>query len=93
MGWTGCRMVRPYWFQYRARAKGHWVGQPLIRILTSHFHRHPPAYYVRVLAPLFCLRCVSLFFCCSSKQSRPGESKLISNALRLISTAHPYTCD
>lgn len=42
-------MVRPYWFQYRARAKGHWVGQPLIRILTSHFHRHPPAYYLEAV--------------------------------------------
>jgi hypothetical protein len=63
--------VRPYWFQHRAQAKGHWVGQPLIRMLTSHFHRHPPAYYVRVLLFSLCVWCAcacvaSHFLICKS---------------------------
>lgn len=42
----GMRKVKPYFFEYRAYAKGRWMNRPLLDVLTREFQDRDEKYYV-----------------------------------------------
>jgi len=48
-GPTRLRHIRPYVHQFKARAKGRWIGRPVIEILSAEFFGNPPDFYSHAL--------------------------------------------
>ncbi|KAL1919482.1 uncharacterized protein VTP21DRAFT_2175 [Calcarisporiella thermophila] len=42
---NGLHKVKPYFFEYRAYAKGRWIGKPLLRVFVDEFRDRTQSYY------------------------------------------------
>ena len=46
ISYADMRLVKPYYFPYRMNIKGYMESMPLLKLLTTHFHRRTETYYV-----------------------------------------------